>query len=102
LITFSGNGWTEYETVLKYAYRRAAEVCRSGFDVLSTSDVSLTEDDDSAESVEVPVGYSRLTSTRHHHDVHTRPRVRLEVRCKASADAAVDKGDDDGSGAGRK
>lgn len=77
-IDVKGNSYTGRGTVLGYAYRRANEVCASGFDVVdSAGDASVTTTTSGRAVAWGDVARAQSTTTS---DV--KPRVTLIIRCK--------------------
>jgi hypothetical protein len=77
LVTFRGTTVTDQDTVIAYAYRRAAELCGGDnrFAMLNDEDASKVEDETRYR------GLSSVEPTGHtYHKIW--PRRRLTVRCK--------------------
>jgi hypothetical protein len=67
IVSFRGNAYTPSETAVAYAYRRAGEVCRGSFDVVSQHDFSKVE-------VTADQSVAHVSSVK--------PRQQLVVQCK--------------------
>jgi hypothetical protein len=71
LVSFRGNAYTSQETATAYAYRRASEVCRGDFDLISER---------SFDKVEVQAFQSWGVAVAR--DSYVKPRRQLVIACK--------------------
>jgi hypothetical protein len=84
LVTFRGSTTTLAETVIAYAYRRAAELCggQGRFDVTNEEDVSKVRAETTSSARAYGSGPWAVARGTSETDETVWPRRRLTVRCK--------------------